>query len=582
MPITAITLENFRAFSKPTRFELRPITLLVGPNNSGKSSVTKALTTFVVDDNDPFFSDESVREHGLVDLFNRHSGSPTMTFGFENTDYAGSVVFELDREIKPGNTNVIRWKNCDNQILTISSEDDFQTEIVDAYPFMHSWWEHFVLLDIDLRCLSGVLGSTIPEWASPDIPWRSKTRAKHAVHLLLTTLKEVAATDAFQEEAELEEEALAWRRAFVLEHALPAFFNAFDVFTRAVNQKPVTVTAAGHRVQRVYLVTGSSPMDKALWQQYASNPSLPQEENLKWVRMWMETLGIGTDLKLESLENQAATLQVKRPEWTFRFAPEERLQNLKSQLLEMNRQRGEDPRRWLFEVEKEKPNDWSINRSIKLTKEQWWGYDFDEETAREAEEAQAAAQQAEAQRLAGMSEGEIAAERLEEEAMEAELRALYAERKRAKDEHEKRSLKDGWVHLADLGFGFTRLMPLLLRSAYGSKETYIVEEPETNLHPNLQSKLADLFVDMAGRGQRLLVETHSEYLIRKLQYLVATGQAKPEDIVIYYLGPDPTADDHVREITLDERGALSQPFGPGFYDEATNLMADLFRFQARN
>lgn len=41
--ITAIEIENFKAFGERQRIELRPITLLFGPNSGGKSSVTHAL-----------------------------------------------------------------------------------------------------------------------------------------------------------------------------------------------------------------------------------------------------------------------------------------------------------------------------------------------------------------------------------------------------------------------------------------------------------------------------------------------------------------------------------------------------------
>ncbi len=41
--ITAIEIENFKAFGERQRIELRPITLLFGPNSGGKSSVTHTL-----------------------------------------------------------------------------------------------------------------------------------------------------------------------------------------------------------------------------------------------------------------------------------------------------------------------------------------------------------------------------------------------------------------------------------------------------------------------------------------------------------------------------------------------------------
>jgi AAA15 family ATPase/GTPase len=40
---TAITLSNYRSFASPVRLELRPITLLFGDNNSGKSALLRAL-----------------------------------------------------------------------------------------------------------------------------------------------------------------------------------------------------------------------------------------------------------------------------------------------------------------------------------------------------------------------------------------------------------------------------------------------------------------------------------------------------------------------------------------------------------
>lgn len=41
--IKEFSLENFRVFRDKTNFKIRPITILTGPNNSGKSSVNKAL-----------------------------------------------------------------------------------------------------------------------------------------------------------------------------------------------------------------------------------------------------------------------------------------------------------------------------------------------------------------------------------------------------------------------------------------------------------------------------------------------------------------------------------------------------------
>ena len=42
----SISVKNFRVFKELTQFEIRPLTFLIGPNNSGKSSFTKLMLAF--------------------------------------------------------------------------------------------------------------------------------------------------------------------------------------------------------------------------------------------------------------------------------------------------------------------------------------------------------------------------------------------------------------------------------------------------------------------------------------------------------------------------------------------------------
>jgi predicted ATPase len=73
------------------------------------------------------------------------------------------------------------------------------------------------------------------------------------------------------------------------------------------------------------------------------------------------------------------------------------------------------------------------------------------------------------------------------------------------------------VCLPDVGFGVSQILPVLvecLRTKSG--ETIILEQPEIHLHPSLQSKLADFLICMAKAGKKIIVETHSEHLIKRL------------------------------------------------------------------
>ena len=150
---------------------------------------------------------------------------------------------------------------------------------------------------------------------------------------------------------------------------------------------------------------------------------------------------------------------------------------------------------------------------------------------------------------------------------------------------------DEEINLVDLGYGVTQFLPILLKIAYCNnveKRYIIIEEPETNLHPKLQSKLADLFIDAYKTlGIKFIIETHSEYLVRKLQYNTAKGAIKPEESVIHYITHSPNESEEniekqVRTIRIKPNGQLSEPFGSGFTDESSHWIKEMFMFQAQN
>lgn len=162
-----------------------------------------------------------------------------------------------------------------------------------------------------------------------------------------------------------------------------------------------------------------------------------------------------------------------------------------------------------------------------------------------------------------------------------------------------------------------------------------IEEPESNQHPNRMKEYAKYLMslfdsDKGGlswflRKSCLLIETHSEYLIRNLQLLVAEkikeeakawkeekdkeeAKARKDEylgllsnivvdlardeffyfdthfdsltnddlIIIYNFSEDAKKDDYVKEIKINPDGFLSDDFGPGFYDEAANLIYELY------
>jgi predicted ATPase len=157
------------------------------------------------------------------------------------------------------------------------------------------------------------------------------------------------------------------------------------------------------------------------------------------------------------------------------------------------------------------------------------------------------------------------------------------------------------VNLVDLGFGAGQILTILLKiantineiandkkslnniSRFMSKGSHIIiiEEPESNLHPALQSHLAFLFIEVYKKyGIRFIIETHSEYFIRNLQLLIAENHDSFEknEAIIYYMS-NTKNENRINKISINEDGSLSDKFGQGFLDEATQKALKLMELK---
>lgn len=91
-------------------------------------------------------------------------------------------------------------------------------------------------------------------------------------------------------------------------------------------------------------------------------------------------------------------------------------------------------------------------------------------------------------------------------------------------------------NILDVGRGTSQVLPVLIGGyRLRAGDTYLVEEPEIHLHPRAQASLGDFFCELTQRGVQSIVETHSEYLITRLQQHVASGALRPEQVVFYYV-----------------------------------------------
>lgn len=99
-----------------------------------------------------------------------------------------------------------------------------------------------------------------------------------------------------------------------------------------------------------------------------------------------------------------------------------------------------------------------------------------------------------------------------------------------------------WVDLPDVGFGISQVLPVLVQCFYAPKGSIILmEQPEIHLHPNAQSALADVMIDVINsrengeaRNIQLIIETHSEHFLRRLQRRIAEDVVPQEKVSAYF------------------------------------------------
>lgn len=114
------------------------------------------------------------------------------------------------------------------------------------------------------------------------------------------------------------------------------------------------------------------------------------------------------------------------------------------------------------------------------------------------------------------------------------------------------------ANLVDVGYGVSQVLPLIVLLHFVPEGSMVlVEDPEAHLHPLAQAELANLLVEVARqRSLQVLVETHSEYLFRRLQYLVAEGvQLTQNDCALYYVERD-QPESKLTRLVMDEYGRL--------------------------
>lgn len=146
-------------------------------------------------------------------------------------------------------------------------------------------------------------------------------------------------------------------------------------------------------------------------------------------------------------------------------------------------------------------------------------------------------------------------------------------------------------NFTEVGSGLGYILPVLVAIWDDSEWGYsylinriIIQQPELHLHPALQSSLGDVFINASNTvsPNELVIETHSEHLLMRILRRIresADGRCpegynlSADDVSVLYFNPSPEGSTRVTRLRIGDDGRFLDPWPRGFFDD--NL-GDLF------
>lgn len=126
------------------------------------------------------------------------------------------------------------------------------------------------------------------------------------------------------------------------------------------------------------------------------------------------------------------------------------------------------------------------------------------------------------------------------------------------------------VTASDVGFGIGQVLPLITEGIISEGRVICVEQPEIHLHPRLQAQLADFFIETStsrwAEPNQWILETHSEALMLRIQRRIREGRLDPRQVAVHYVLPVASGS-VVREMRLDRDGEFLESWPEGFFEE---------------
>ena len=608
--LTEFSIGNYQAFSTPQRVPLKPITLIFGPNSAGKSSLLRSLLVArhaILNGKLSKSEGAGERHPGSYADMVRNGNSNPITFRFSVQPVGKSHEESLELELS--------WKEKEGAGLETTAWA-LKKKQAELAAYSTSWnSKHLQISNLGVE-LSQIIQAANLETAEPVSETKSSLNemAQQSIKRRLALQKNVPlpGTDADQfrtedskkdeldlltfldethKQKELEERTLGWMRR--IEAAIVSFksaittpFTEVDASVREALEKLIYHGPIRPICDEITKARQAEPGMMEWWNLAA------ETELLAKVNHWLAGDIFKTKYRLEFdrlfpdssfknvfyesfMENVlGAAFQAK-----LELDPAYRYSVI-GRLASDHESTAENSLKEELRDGEEEPTEWDIENRARAIAESILDMSLDELGLEHYNEL--GSEEAESFLLSGLEYcNKDRLQRMLDSAKKGNSLQTSCEFDSARVNFSLASGRSR-VSPSNMGIGFSQMMPLVA-SAFGAENSLIaIEQPELHVHPALQTELADLFIQSAKeRGNRFLIETHSEHLILRVMRRIrettrnslteGKPPIKPEDVAILYVQPGENGST-VQELRIDEQGRFLDNWPQGFFEERLDEM----------
>lgn len=131
------------------------------------------------------------------------------------------------------------------------------------------------------------------------------------------------------------------------------------------------------------------------------------------------------------------------------------------------------------------------------------------------------------------------------------------------------------VNITNVGYGVSQVLPLVVEMLTSKGDSFAIQQPEVHLHPKAQAAFGELLYRIAtSYKNRVIVETHSDYLINRFRYSVNKGRSKVNAQVIFFQRDGNGS--HITSMPIDNRGQFAgevpQSYMDFFFEEELKML----------